>query len=431
MAAGARHPPGAYPPVLLTDLKRDKQMLLAVLGGKMDRGGKMLCPFHAEDTASLHVFQAANAVWLFKCFGCGESGSILDAAMKQWGIDRLDRALQAIEGRLGVRIDRDVEYDEPIIDQERAELMIGRTHERLMGNFDLQERYMLGKRGITSYDLARKYRLGFMVDQRVTEWQSWRLTGWILPITNAAGQVIALKFHREERITSARGRVKAQPKCMWIPLGTVPSAKPKHGTSTLWPPPEQWGELDQLVIAPGELKALALENAGLKATSPTAGEGGRFPRRLAQRIARCRPGEIVINYDDDDAGRSWADAVQLALDAENLYALQVKFSLDRPPEPPLRPPPVRGGLGEGSEGDGGLTPIEAPPGRQNSRGLETCSCGSSHFWRPLRPAERHPEHDFGPEGFRCCTCSPIASLAQRREIVRVEGPMMVKTRVEG
>lgn len=45
-----------------------------------------LCPFHSEKTASFYVFDDGG----FKCFGCGESGDVIDFVQKIYGLSFKD-----------------------------------------------------------------------------------------------------------------------------------------------------------------------------------------------------------------------------------------------------------------------------------------------------------------------------------------------------
>ena len=48
-------------------------------GFKPNRAGFISCPFHSEKTASLKMYANKQR---FKCFGCGEGGSVIDFVMK-------------------------------------------------------------------------------------------------------------------------------------------------------------------------------------------------------------------------------------------------------------------------------------------------------------------------------------------------------------
>ena len=50
-----------------------------------------LCPFHIEDTPSFFVFNER-----FKCFGCGESGDVIDFVQKYYNLDFL-QAIKHLE----------------------------------------------------------------------------------------------------------------------------------------------------------------------------------------------------------------------------------------------------------------------------------------------------------------------------------------------
>lgn len=50
-----------------------------------------LCPFHTEDTPSFFIFKER-----FKCFGCGESGDVIDFVQKYYTLDFL-QAIKHLE----------------------------------------------------------------------------------------------------------------------------------------------------------------------------------------------------------------------------------------------------------------------------------------------------------------------------------------------
>lgn len=55
----------------------------ALLGVEARPGRKIACPFHDDDTASLHVYEEPGRGWY--CYGCGRGGSIYDLAAQVWG----------------------------------------------------------------------------------------------------------------------------------------------------------------------------------------------------------------------------------------------------------------------------------------------------------------------------------------------------------
>jgi hypothetical protein len=48
---------------------------------------KALCPFHNEKTPSFHLFTDSNRYY---CFGCGESGNVINLTMALFGINFVD-----------------------------------------------------------------------------------------------------------------------------------------------------------------------------------------------------------------------------------------------------------------------------------------------------------------------------------------------------
>jgi len=68
---------------------------------------------------------------------------------------------------------------------------------------------------------------------------------------------------------------------------------------TLWPSPESYTKPDVLFFCPGELKALAIINAGLPATSMTSGESGKITDEIIRRLKKVAAKKIVLVYDDD------------------------------------------------------------------------------------------------------------------------------------
>jgi hypothetical protein len=65
----------------------DLRHLVAGDLGNHDGSGKWLCPFHAERTGSLHVYEDH-----FHCFGCGEHGDALTWVLKRHGLSAVEAA---------------------------------------------------------------------------------------------------------------------------------------------------------------------------------------------------------------------------------------------------------------------------------------------------------------------------------------------------
>jgi len=291
----------------LSDLKRNKALLLTVLG--IDKAGDNLrCPFHEDKNPSFSV-KEIDGVWRWKCYtGCG-SGTIIDAMMKTANLTSAADAFRVLEKKLGIRIGRDEELQEPLIDKSRAEKLIRDAHDNLMGSFELQEKYLLGKRGISNLDVVKQYRLGFMKGLKFKQWH-WRLNCWVIPVTDATGRLLAVRLHNQGP------RPKRMPKCLWAPV----CEKKPYGIATLFPAPEQFAGVERLFITPGELKALAIVAVGKAATSPTLGEGGAMQSRLVKRLAAVKAKHYTVVFDNDTAGRNWRDKMLATLRDAGLAA---------------------------------------------------------------------------------------------------------------
>lgn len=50
----------------------------------------MVCPFHAEDTASLKIYQNQDGKWTFFCFGCSAGYGVIDFIKLYEGISFMD-----------------------------------------------------------------------------------------------------------------------------------------------------------------------------------------------------------------------------------------------------------------------------------------------------------------------------------------------------
>jgi hypothetical protein len=70
----------------------------ALTGRPVGRDGKAACPFHPDDTPSLHAYQEPERGWY--CFGCGRGGSIFDLAAEVYGLSTRRRDFVELRRRL-------------------------------------------------------------------------------------------------------------------------------------------------------------------------------------------------------------------------------------------------------------------------------------------------------------------------------------------
>lgn len=91
---------------------KDRADIVSVISSYMDltRAGanyKGLCPFHGEKTPS---FTVSPNKGIYKCFGCGEGGNVINFVMKMDGLSFPD-AVKKLADQFGVRIQENTKYN--------------------------------------------------------------------------------------------------------------------------------------------------------------------------------------------------------------------------------------------------------------------------------------------------------------------------------
>jgi hypothetical protein len=68
-------------------------------GAMVSRAHKINCPFHADRTPSLHVYDEPERGWM--CFGCHRGGTVYDFAALLWGMSTRGKDFVDLRARLG------------------------------------------------------------------------------------------------------------------------------------------------------------------------------------------------------------------------------------------------------------------------------------------------------------------------------------------
>ena len=71
---------------------------------------KGLCPFHGEKTPSFHI---SSSKQIYKCFGCGEGGDVINFVMKMENLDFLD-AVKLLANKCGVEINTNMNEEDKL-----------------------------------------------------------------------------------------------------------------------------------------------------------------------------------------------------------------------------------------------------------------------------------------------------------------------------
>ncbi|WP_372938778.1 CHC2 zinc finger domain-containing protein, partial [Seonamhaeicola sp.] len=148
------------------------------------------CPFHNEKTAS---FTVSPAKQIFKCFGCGESGSAVSFLMKKENFSYPD-ALEWLAGFYNIG----VEYDDYTADPEKEadfkefETCLNAVVKSYKKNLIPDVEKYLTKRGFTKDDILQ-WNIGYaptggkFITDKVIESGYWRAAEELFLVTNKSG----------------------------------------------------------------------------------------------------------------------------------------------------------------------------------------------------------------------------------------------------
>ena len=231
---------------------------------------KTLCPFHDDENPSCVIDVDKSA---FLCNSCGAKGNLIKLYARITG-----KSIPETQVLLGLGTDRPIKVD-----------TVERYHRKIW-----DEEVMLQelKARAVSYDLIRKYRLGFTAG-RIT-----------IPVKNANGEYVNIRKYLPgakdvPKMMSSKGRGKIP---MWYPISQF--------------------SYDKIVVCGGEMKAIVaasiLNEHGYGCVTLTGGEGNVAP----YHAAKLKGKEVWICMDIDEAGKKasmkWA---KLAFQ----YAIQVNI----------------------------------------------------------------------------------------------------------
>ncbi|MBS5788308.1 MAG: DNA primase [Clostridioides difficile] len=125
---------------------------------------KGLCPFHGEKTPSFHINTSKQ---IYKCFGCGEGGDVINFVMKMENLDFMD-SVKLLASKCGLEINTNISNDTRIkiekskkfqdVYTEAARFYFSNLTEGRNKGYDY-----LRKRGLSD-KIIKKFGLGFSKD---------------------------------------------------------------------------------------------------------------------------------------------------------------------------------------------------------------------------------------------------------------------------
>jgi hypothetical protein len=267
---------------------------------QLKRNGKEMsgnCVFHSEKTPSLRVWQANGGNFLYKCFGCGASGSVVDFVSK---VDKISVSAaiklvkEFIEGGWDARKEQVENVFKPFGEPEsQVKKVYGQQEyarmETALQNNPVALTFLERERGITP-ETAKKLRLGYRQDVgRLAGEASADVAacGWIVFPTLEGGLVTSLKYRSIQRKAFCK----------------------QSGMATALWNVQSVDFLEPVFLVVGEFDACVLEQAGYRAVS-LPGDNITVPAEWKDALlaAEC----VILAGDNDDSGQKimrklWAE----------------------------------------------------------------------------------------------------------------------------
>ena len=297
-----------------------------------------LCPFHKEKTPS---FTVSPDKGIFKCFGCGEGGSVIQFVSK---IDNLDfrETLEVLAEKANIDLKRfeinnntrneNVDLKDVIEKINKASARY--FYDALVEQVKLEKSHLkdyLKKRMLDSKTITR-FGLGFGTKREETLFSHLTKLGYkkeeILSsgvvTKNTKGEIYEIFSSRlifpimdtRDRVIGFGGRVldKSLPKYVNSPENAL-----YHKGNTLYGLNIARKEkLNEIIIVEGYMDCVALHKSGI--VNAVASLGTALTERQAKLLKKYTP-TVVISYDQDGAGQN---ATLRAIDILTKEGLNVK-----------------------------------------------------------------------------------------------------------
>ena len=310
---------------------------------KAGKDYKACCPFHEEKTPSFTVVPSKQ---IFHCFGCGESGGIIDFIMKYDHLAFVE-AIETVAGESGIS----VVYDQTAKPVDMRFKRYNKLMEELSSFYQEQLKTSAAKKKVVDYaknrgvsgSIAKRFELGFAPPGWTNLFDAYKNSEESIQDLLTMGMIVPKKDKKDDYYDRFRDR-------LMFPIhntkgsvigfgGRVLSSKdnPKYLNSPETPlfskSKELYGlyhcrkysrKIDAIIVVEGYMDVIALHQQGI--TNVVATLGTATTSSHLQVLSRTAE-TIVFCFDGDKAGRDAAwKALQTSLPAITA-GLVIKFLL--------------------------------------------------------------------------------------------------------
>ena len=310
---------------------------------KAGKDYKACCPFHEEKTPSFTVVPTKQ---IYHCFGCGESGGIIDFIMKYDHLAFVE-AIETVAGESGIS----VIYDQTAKPVDMRFKRYNKLMEEFSSFYQEQLKTSAAKKKVVDYaknrgvsgSIAKRFELGFAPPGWTNLFDAYKNSEESIQDLLAMGMIVSKKDKKDDYYDRFRDR-------LMFPIhntkgsvigfgGRVLSSKdnPKYLNSPETPlfskSKELYGlyhcrkysrKIDAIIVVEGYMDVIALHQQGI--TNVVATLGTATTSSHLQVLSRTAE-TIVFCFDGDKAGRDAAwKALQTSLPAITA-GLVIKFLL--------------------------------------------------------------------------------------------------------
>ena len=310
---------------------------------KAGKDYKACCPFHEEKTPSFTVVPTKQ---IYHCFGCGESGGIIDFVMKYDHLAFVE-AIETVAGESGIS----VVYDQTAKPVDMRFKRYNKLMEELSSFYQEQLKTSAAKKKVVDYaknrgvsgSIAKRFELGFAPPGWTNLFDAYKDSEESTQDLLTMGMIVTKKDKKDDYYDRFRDR-------LMFPIhntkgsvigfgGRVLSSKdnPKYLNSPETPlfskSKELYGlyhcrkysrKIDAIIVVEGYMDVIALHQQGI--TNVVATLGTATTSSHLQVLSRTAE-TIVFCFDGDKAGRDAAwKALQTSLPAITA-GLVIKFLL--------------------------------------------------------------------------------------------------------